>query len=146
MLAFNLEMWSEYLDDAAKEQYAKAGYYTQKLKLKDGTTFDKVNIVAINSQPCYFFNFYLWSQRDDPGGVLAWLNETLHAIEAKGEIAIVISHIPPGDDTCLYQWSIRYKSITDRFQHLIRWSVYGHVHKELHNIVRSVNTNRPIGM
>lgn len=57
----------------------------------------------------------MWSQRDDPGGVLGWLNKTLHEIEARGEIAIFISHIPPGDDSCIYEWSVRYKALTERF-------------------------------
>lgn len=90
---------------------------------------------------CYQFNFYLWGERDDPGGVLAWLNQTFHEIEARGEIAIVISHHPPGDNSCLYDWSIRYKSITERFQHLIRYSIYGHVHDEKHNLVTDFNGN-----
>jgi hypothetical protein len=47
-------------------------------------------------------NFYLFSQRDDPGGILAWLNDTLHQIEANNEIAFIISHVPPGADACLY--------------------------------------------
>ncbi|CDW80649.1 saposin b domain-containing protein [Stylonychia lemnae] len=146
MLDINLKLWSEWLDENAQQQYAKAGYYTQKLKLKNGTVFDKVNVVAINSQPCYQFNFYLWNERDDPGGVLQWLNETLHAIEARGEIALFISHIPPGEKSCLYQWSIRYKAITDRFQHLIRFSIFGHVHEEIHNTVNAVKSGKPIGV
>ena len=100
--------------------------------------FDKVNVVAINSQPCYQFNFYLWNERNDPGDVLQWLNETLHEFERKGEIALFISHIPPGGHACLYQWSIRYKAITDRFQHLIRFSIFGHVHEEIYNTVNAV--------
>ena len=47
-------------------------------------------------------NFYLMAERDDPGGVLAWLNATLNQFEANGHIAIIISHIPPGDSSCLY--------------------------------------------
>lgn len=121
--------------------YAKAGYYTQKLKLKNGRVFDKVNIVAINSMPYYKFNLYLFSQRNDPGGVLAWLNQTLHEIEAKNEIAIFISHHPPGDRYSLYDWTLRYKAITERFQHIIRYSIYGHVHVERHNAVPDFNGN-----
>ena len=146
MLGINLKLWKNYLTPEAQEVYAKVGYYTQKLTLKNGKVYDKVNIVAINSQPCYNFNFYLWSQRDDPGGVLAWLNETFHAIEARGEFAIVVSHIPPADTSCLYQWSIRYKAITERFQHLIRFSVYGHVHNEMHNVAKSFSTGKPVGV
>lgn len=74
------------------------------------------------------------------------MNETFHAFEARGESAIVISHIPPGDDSCLYEWAVRYKAITDRFQHIIRWSIYGHVHNEVHNLVRSVVEGKPIGV
>ena len=70
ILDVNLKLWDQWLDEGAKQQYAKAGYYTQKLKLKNGTVFDKVNVVAVNTQPCYQFNFYLWNERDDPGGVL----------------------------------------------------------------------------
>eukprot|EP00347_Sterkiella_histriomuscorum_P022876 403336826 len=125
MLEINLNLWKQWLDEEAQNVYMKAGYYTQKLKLQNGKVFDK---------------------RDDPGGVLQWLNETFHAIEARGEIAIIISHIPPADDSCLYQWSIRYKAITDRFQHIIRFSVYGHVHEERHNIAKSFSTGKPIGV
>lgn len=146
MLDINLKLWEQWLDEPAQDVYREVGYYTQKLKLKNGTTFDKVNVVAINTQPCYNFNFFVWSQRDDPGGVLAWLNETLRGFEARGESAIIISHIPPGDDSCLYQWSARYQAITDRFQHIIRFSVYGHVHLEMHNIIRSVTEGKPIGV
>ena len=105
-----------------------------------------MNIVAINTQPCYEFNWYLWSQRNDPGGVLEWLNQTFHDIEAKGEFAIVIAHIPPGEHSCLYQWSIRYKALTDRFQHLIRFSIYGHVHYEQHNVVKQFSNGAPVGV
>ena len=146
ILQINLDLWKDYLDEEAQKVYAKQGYYTQKLKLKDGRVFEKYNIVAINSQPCYEFNWYLWSQRDDPGGVLAWLKETFEEIERRGEYAIVISHIPTGEHSCLYNWAIRYRAIADRFQHLIRFSIYGHVHFEQHNIVRQFSDNAPVGI
>lgn len=145
MIQFNLEQWREYLTPEAQELYAKQGYYTQKLKTVYGI-FDNVNIVAMNTEACYNMNFYLLSQRNDPGGVLAWLNETLHAIEARGEIAIVMAHHPPGSSDCLYQWSIRYKAITDRFQHIIRWSVFGHTHREEFGIARGLYSNKPLGV
>ena len=49
MIALNLELWDQYLDEGAKEIYAKHGFYTQKLKLKDGRNFENINIVAINT-------------------------------------------------------------------------------------------------
>lgn len=77
MLDYNIQLWGKYLDADAQAVYAKAGYYTQKLKLSDGTSLPKVNIVAVNTQPCYNLNYYLWSTRNDPGQELQWLEDTL---------------------------------------------------------------------
>lgn len=100
----------------------------------------------MNAQPCYYLNFYVWSQRNDPGGILAWLNQTLYEIEQRNEVAIVIAHIPPADYTCANAWSSRYQAIAERYQHIIRLSVHGHDHRERHNLVRSEKTDKPIGV
>ncbi len=34
----------------------------------------------------------------------------------------------------------------DRFQHIIRWSVFGHVHHESYDIAHGVRTKNPIGV
>jgi len=91
-------------------------------------------------------NFYLMAQRDDPGDVLAWFNETLHAIEERGEIVILMAHHPPGSGDCLYQWSVRFNALLDRFQHIIRWSVYGHVHLEIYGVSKGLRTGKPTGV
>lgn len=49
MIAFNLLQWKQWLDEDAQKIYAKAGYYSQKLKLTDGTEFDKVRVIAVTS-------------------------------------------------------------------------------------------------
>jgi sphingomyelin phosphodiesterase len=150
MLAFNLQQWGQYLDESAQAEYAKAGYYTQKLRVKNGDgslyTFEGVNVVTVNTEACYTMNFYLMSQRDDPGNVLAWLNETLAGFEERGEIAILMAHHPPGCSDCLFQWSSRFRAILDRYQHIVRWSVYGHVHLELYGVARGINTGKPTGV
>ena len=107
---------------------------------------DKVNIVVYNSQPCYYLNFFSFVQRYDAGHILAWLNETLAAFEARGEIAIIASHIPAATEECIQSWSVRYKAIVDRYQHIIRFSVYGHLHAEWHNLARSFTDDKPIGV
>lgn len=109
-------------------------------------TFDKVNIVTVNTEACYVFNFYLMSQRDDPGNVLAWLNETLAGFEARGEIAVLMAHHPPGDSDCLYEWSSRFRALLDRYQHIVRWSVYGHVHLEIYGVASGIKTGHPTGV
>jgi hypothetical protein len=34
----------------------------------------------------------------------------------------------------------------DRFQHIVRWSVFGHVHKEIYGVAHSVKSKKPIGV
>ena len=150
MIAFNLKIWDEYFDEQAKSVYAKHGYYSQRLRVKaeNGTLVDVdgMNVVVVNTEACYNMNFYLMSQRDDPGDVLKWLNETLAEFEAKGEIAMLMAHHPPGDADCLYQWAYRFRAILDRYQHIVRWSVYGHVHLEIMNVAHSIQNQKPTGV
>ena len=66
----------------------------------------------------------------------------------------MIGHVPPGDDTCTSEWASRLRVLQDRYQDVIRLSFFGHVHKEMFNLVRSVlpqeetaeNQTRPIGI
>jgi sphingomyelin phosphodiesterase len=41
---------------------------------------------------------------------------------------------------------VRYIALLDRFQHIIRFSVYGHVHHEHFGTVRGFNTGNPVGI
>jgi len=103
MIAFNLEHWDQYFwEEGVKEEYSKIGYYSQHLRLSDGTIFPKARVIAVTTQPCYNFNFYTWSTYYDPGNELLWLEETLRQMEKDGEVGFIIAHIPPGDHSCLY--------------------------------------------
>jgi sphingomyelin phosphodiesterase len=64
---------------------------------------------------CLHYNYYLWVNRNDPGQELKWLESILREYEDKGEVAIILGHVPSGDKDCLYHWAIRYRAITDRF-------------------------------
>jgi hypothetical protein len=77
--------------------------------------------------------------------MLKWFEQTLYEMEANGEIAIVLGHHPPGCNACLDQWSKRYQAISDRFQNVIRFSLFGHVHKEMHNVIKS-QSGKSIGI
>lgn len=115
IIDFNLKIWDRYFDDNAKQIYKDQGYYSTKLRTSDGQVHEKVNIVALNTEVCYHFNYFLFATRDDPAGELTWLEKILSEFEAKGEIAIILGHVPPGDGDCLYNWALRYRSIADRF-------------------------------
>jgi len=66
-------------------------------------------------------------------------------MEIDGEIGIIMSHIPPGDQ-CLYEWTIRYKALIERYQHIIRFGMHGHVHREFYGVHRSFSSPKPIGV
>lgn len=134
------------MDETAKATFKETGYYTTKLKTSSGKIYEKVNIVGINLEACYNFNYYLMKSMHDPADHLVWLNNTLRDIENKNEVAIVIGHIPPGSDSCLNQWALRFKAITDRFQHLIRFSIFGHRHTEQYSTTRSVEKDKAVGI
>jgi hypothetical protein len=57
------------------------GFYSQKLKTSDGTVYDKVRVIAVNTEACYNANFFLMKLRDDPGDQLAWLEQTLYEMD-----------------------------------------------------------------
>jgi len=71
-------------------------------------------------------NWYLFGQRNDPGNELAWLEQELSSIEEAGGVAILMAHIPPTD--CLHEWGARFRALMDRYQHIVRFSTFGHTH------------------
>jgi len=88
--------------------------------LKDGTDFtNKVRVIALNTEPCYYFNFFLMAEHQDPAKELVWLENLLQDMEKKGEIGILIGHVPPGSD-CINNWAYRINSLLERYQHVIR--------------------------
>jgi hypothetical protein len=81
----------------------------------------------------------------DPGDELAWLEATLRDMDAKGEKAILLGHIPTHG--CLRAWGSRFQALADRYQNIIRFGLFGHSHDETFFLSRSVgamNESRPI--
>lgn len=108
--------------------------------------FDHVNVIAINTEACYSANYYLISNRNDPGDQLHWLEEKLNKMEANGEIAILIGHHPPASEAALYEWGTRFRILMDRYQNVVRLSFFGHVHTEEHNVIKSWSSNTSVGL
>ena len=57
----------------------------------------------------------------------------------------MISHIPPGDD-CLHAWGQRFRALSDRYQHVIRFGLYGHTHNEAFKVTKDIRTNKNVGL
>jgi 3',5'-cyclic AMP phosphodiesterase CpdA len=102
ILPYLANYFQKYIDADALAEFEKNGFYTTKFSTTDGTKYENVNIIAINTEACYNANYYLISNREDPGDQLKWLEEKLTKMEANGEIAILIGHHPPASESSLY--------------------------------------------
>lgn len=67
-------------------------------------------------------------------------------MEQNGEVAIMIGHISPGMPDCVNSVSARIRLLQDRYQHIIRLSLYGHTHHEEMEVVRAYDDNKPVGV
>ena len=80
----------------------------------------------------------------DPAEQIEWLSTELAAIEQAGGQAIIISHIPIRD--CIHSWGYRYRGLMDRYQNIIRFSLFGHTHLESISLTRSIKEQASIGL
>lgn len=123
------KVWRRWLDDEAYELFKQYGYYSMPMS-GDKESWDGFRVIALNTETCNHQNWYLFSQLSDPGNMLAWVEEEFKKLEANGEKAFVIGHVKPGEDACLYEWSMRYRALTERYQHVIVANLFGHTHTE----------------
>ena len=100
---------------------------------------------SINSNICYQYNFYGVVQYQDPGKMLEWLETNLHDLEKVNGTAIIIAHVPNINE-CLRQYGRRFHAIVDRYQTVIRWSAFSHIHQEQYQVVTDMIRKEPIGM
>lgn len=56
------------------EEFGKYGFYSMDIKLRNGKTMPNGSkVIALNTQACNSLNWYVYGERDDPGGMFAWL-------------------------------------------------------------------------
>ena len=123
-------------------QYKKYGFYSKNLTLKNGRTYDKTRIIAINTMSCLSYNFNLLQARYDPGDQLDWLQKELASLDAVGGRAIIIGHVPPLFSECNHGWSVRYQALVERYQNVIKFGLFGHDHKEQIQLITSPKNNQ----
>lgn len=99
----------------------------------------------MNFQTCNDLDWWLWKEQDrqDPGSQIEWLENELSELEKNDGFAIIIAHIQP--QQCLHQFGVRFHALMERFQHVVRFSSYGHSHSESTHVTRAINTTDPIG-
>nr|CAD7195605.1 unnamed protein product [Timema douglasi] len=101
------DLWSHWLPQNSLSTLESGGYYTTLVR-------KNFRIVVLNSNICYFFNFWLLYNSRDPGGQLAWLVKVLSKAEKKKEKVHILGHIYPGGEDCQHVWSREFRRIMDR--------------------------------
>ena len=139
------EVWKHWLDDKSYHSFKTYGYYTMPLKglNEDWKGF---RVIGINTEACNAQNWYLFTQLNDPGNHLAWLEKTLKETEEAGERAYIIGHVQPGGGSCLNEWSVRYRSLIERYQHVVIAHFFGHSHSEFFNVFTDTKNSSSIGV
>lgn len=77
--------------------------------------------------------------------MLEWLDKELLELEQVNGTAIILGHVPNLNE-CLTQYGKRLHAIMDRYQHVIRWSLYSHTHYEQYQVISDMIEKKPIGM
>lgn len=121
------------------EQFAKFGYYSKPLPSNS-----KGKVISLNTQACNDLNWWLLDNRQDPGQQIEWLENELSQLEKENGFAYMIAHIPV--QSCLHQFGVRYKALMERYQHVVRFSSFGHSHNENFFITSALNSSDVIGL
>jgi len=114
-------------DEGQVAAFNYGGFYTV-------STDPGLRFVVLNTNLCYNQNFWLPFDPVDPIGQLKWFSEKMAKAEAENENVIILAHVPPGSDECWSHWSNEYDRIIDRYAHLIRFQLFGHMHTEYHTV------------
>lgn len=85
-------------------------------------------IISLNTNYCYFLNFWLFLNATDPASHLQWLINELQAAELSQEKVHIIGHISPGYIDCMKVWSRNYYNIIRRFESTVTGQFFGHTH------------------
>ncbi|XP_011865164.1 PREDICTED: sphingomyelin phosphodiesterase-like [Vollenhovia emeryi] len=128
-----------WLPESTRSTILQGGYYTV-------TPSKGFRIIALNSNVCYCFNWWLWYEPKDPYGQLQWMADTLLQAEKDGEFVHILAHIPPGDKECLSTWRREYIKVVKRFSHIIRAQFNGHSHNDEVHLYYGVDDNNTINV
>jgi sphingomyelin phosphodiesterase len=91
-----------------------------------------LKLISLNTNFCYHLNWWLYQQptERDPNDILKWLIDQLQQSEDKGEKVWIEGHTPPGDHSCLHDYSNYYYQIVERYApHVIVGQFFGHSHR-----------------
>jgi hypothetical protein len=58
-------------------------------------------------------------------------------LEKEGGAAMILAHVPNLDE-CMRQYGRRFHAILDRYQDVVRFGIYSHVHQEQYQVIRDM--------
>lgn len=113
------QMWSNWLSQKSLLSLSEHGFYAEFNEKMN------VKVIALNTQACDLLNFFLIKNVTNPTSEVEFLFEELSLAEQHGQKAIIIGHIPYGDNTCSSLWSMRIQVLIDRFEATIIGNFFG---------------------
>ena len=133
-------VWTDWLDEQARAQFEKTGYYEMEMGI-----LPNIRFIGLNSQACNNQNFYFFRLHADPGNQLEWFEGRLKAARADGKGVWLASHITTGQGACFAEWGIRFRALTDAYQDVVRVHLAGHSHSEFYELMRdAITEEKPI--
>ncbi|XP_076651995.1 sphingomyelin phosphodiesterase 1 [Halictus rubicundus] len=119
------DLWIGYgwLPESTRGTIHHGGYYTV-------SPTKGFRVIALNSNICYSYNWWLWYTPRDPDNQLQWLADTLRKAEENQEFVHILSHIPVNTNACLKTWKREYIKIINRYSHIIKAEFNGHSHND----------------
>lgn len=139
------KVWKQWLGKEGYNLFKKYGYYTLPLR-GINETWDGFRVLALNTESCNNMNWYLFTQLNDPADHLLWIEQQLILAEQNNEKVYILAHVQPGGEDCLYEWSVRYRALVERYQHVILVHFVGHEHEEFFNVFTDTKNSSAIGM
>lgn len=134
------DIWQDWLGADSIATFKINGFYSHFIQEKN------LKIIGLHTQACNNQNFYLFADPTDPGNMLEWFRNELQSAEDLNQTVFVLGHISAGVDSCLPEWSIRYKALIDRYSFVIRGQFFGHMHVEDFKVAKSFFDNSTIGL
>ena len=117
------EIYKEYLDEDAFNDFRKYGYYSTKYKDSN------LRIISINCLVCDSFNFNLFnSTKKHAKDMFTWLEKQLQFAEDNNEFVFIINHFPLNGGFTLTECSKRFQALFDRYEYNVRGIFSGHTH------------------
>ena len=88
-----------------------------------------IKVIGLNTEVCNNDNRHLFNTLNDPGEQFAFLKKELDHLEKNNGFAFIIGHVN-FNDGCNNAWALRYKALLERYQHIIRMSLFAHTHTD----------------